>query len=1832
MAPIKRKAVIDEQPRKKTKAVVTKTAETRPKDGKMVSQSKKSAEADDQDNKQITKSILSQEERSFPRGGGSVLTPLEHKQIKAQAERDVLFELGNQHASRDSLFGDDNTLGVTTAARPAKKRRKTGERNKFGIEKTEPSSGIKIQGLSYKNLVVGASVLGRITAITSKDLALALPNNLTGFVPITNISERLNTRIEEMLVDDDERGGEDDSDFDLKQLFYVGQWLGAVVVSTSSEPLQSEGKSKRHIELSLDPRQVNINLDTYNVVTNSMIQASVRSIEDHGIVMDPGFTDTTVKGFVSKKELGAAFELDSIQEGQVMLCLVTGKGNSSQVLKLSPDATRFSVVNTGNKGAVLVDAPSVDILRPGVTIDILITDLGVRGVIGKALGLIDVTADLLHSNSSPEAELSETYKIGSKAKARIIWSLPTDDGSRRIGISLLDHVLSLLPPPTRLADQASAKTRTTASELDQKLPSSSIVEDAKVIRVLSERGLYLRLPSSTGSAERYLNGFAHISQVSDGHIDSLSVTSGAYKVDSAHRARIISYNPVDNIYYISLKQSTLEQPFLKIEDLTVGEIVKGTVEKFILGGAKGIVGVLVKVAEGITGLVPEMHLSDVQLKQPERRFKEGSSLRARVLSVDLEKRHLRLTCKRTLLDNENESLIWKDYKDLKPGMESKGTIVNLLTHGAAVQFYNNVRAWLPVAEMTETFIDVPEKHFRLGQTVSVRIVSVDADAREMKVSCKLNIEFGPDLYEIWENVTGGNIVSGTVSEKTAESLTIDLESGLRGIVRIGHLIDGSAAKAESALNRIRLGQKMDNVLVLDKLERSRTLLLSNKSSLIEATQSDSLIRSLGDVKAGVKVRGFVRNINPDGIYVEFANATVGLLPKNQLPPELITQPNFDFRKDQSISAWVLRVDLDRERFSLSMRESASHTSDHNGPPKNSVTILEDVQNPADVSIKSMADFTLGKVTVARIAAVKNTQINVRLADNVQGRIDVSEMFDSWEEITNKATPLQRFRQNDLINVKILGIHDTRNHRFLPISHRQGKTPVFELSAKKSRVHNSDEGLLSLNSVKSGSSYLAFVNNHSESCVWVNLSPNVRGRVALMDLSDDVGMLQDVAKSFPTGCALNVTVKSIDLTANRLDLSAKQHTSTKALALADFSSGMVLPALVTKVSERSVTVQLSEHVAGPVMLVELNDDFDQANPAQYNKNDIVRVCILEIDLPNKKIFLSLRPSRVLSSGLPVKDPQITDSTQLKAGEIVRGFVKQIGDKGVFVSLGARVDAFIKVGDLSDQYIKDWHSIVEIDQLVKGRVLSVDASSKHILMSLKASHVDQNYVPPITLTDLRPGMVVTGKVRKVEDFGAFIDIDDTQPRISGLCHRSQIAEKRVEDVRKLYNAGDVVKAKVLTVDVDKRKISLGLKASYFVDEAGAAESSEEEDGDLSSEMGGVVIGNQDADVEIDTDDEGVELRDVKDFTSEPKVVLEKDDVEFDENTNPSASVGLKTSGFDWTGDNFDEAADGAAYESETEMTSTKKRKRNKAEIKVDLTGDLDKYGPRSVSDFERKLLGHPNDSSLWIQYMAFQLELGEVQSARELAERALRTIHIREAEEKANVWIAWLNLEVEYGDDERVDDVFEQACQVQEPLGMHERLASIYIDSGKHDKATSVFERTVANRNFRASPEMWLNYASFLMEILKQPDNARALLSRSLQSVPSNERRLLTAKFAALEFHSTHGDAERGRTIFEGIVSEWPKWSSGWDMWTDLEHSRISHAQTEDAKKEAKEKIRALYERTTAQKMKKRRARFVFKRWLDFEESEGTSQQAERVKALALDYVKNLQAAREEEQDD
>lgn len=1638
---------------------------------------------------------------------------------------------------------------------------------------------------------------------------MSLPNNLTGYVSLTSISDKLTKRIETLAGDEEEADDQDADTIDLGRLFSVGQYLRAYVTSTQEET-STGAKGKRHIELSINPREANSGLDKADYVTNSMVQASILSVEDHGLIMDLGTGDAGFRGFMSSKELGPSVDTSSLEEGSVYLCLVTGKSSNGSIIKLSADSQKISNIK---KGSFLTSAPTVNSFLPGTAVDVLISEVAPSGIAGKVMGLLNVTADLIHSGAAASGkDLEQKYSTGSKVKGRIICTFPTVD-EKKLGISLQDHIVYWRPKTT---SSASVTEDTLPTRM---LPVSTIVNEAKVVKVEQGTGLLVDV------GVKGVRGFVHISKISDGKIETLSESTGAYKIGSVHKARIIGYNSLDGLFIVSMEPRVISQAFLRVEDVKIGQVVKGTVEKMMVNET-GVNGIIVKIAEGITGLVPELHLADIHLQHPERKFKEGSSVTARVLSTNPEKRQIRLTLKKTLVNSDAEA--WTSFEKLKPGLQAPGTLVSILPSGAVVQFYGSVRGFLPVSEMSESFIQDPKQHFRTGQVVNVHIVSVDSSNERMIVSCKDPSIFGAAQQEAFKSLNPGEMIVGNVTEKTSDEIIVEIEpSGLKALLPVEHLADGSAQKCQSLAKKIRVSQVLKGLIVLSKQEAKHLVRLTSKPGLVKAMNEGRLMKAFEDVAEGSEVPGFVQNITPTGVFVQFASDLTGLLLKQHLSDGAVLLPDFGMRKNQSISPRVLSVDHRQKRFLLTMKALPDPKQPESRKVEVSNSYDMELSNPVDEVSTSVEDFTLGKLTKARIMSIKETQMNVQLADAVQGRIDVSEVFDTWEEIKDRKSPLRAFRTKQILPVRILGMHDSKNHRFLPITHR-GKAPVFELTAKPSNQTPTDLETLTTDKVQVGSLWLVFVNNVADDCLWVNLSPNVRGRIRVMDVSDDVSQLNDLS-NFPVGSVLRARVLKVDVEHNRLDLSARPDGSSAPLNLKDLSKNMVLPGRVTKTTERQVMVQLSESLSAPIHLVDLADDYSEANPTIYQKNQFVRVWIKAIDAPNHKITLSARPSKVLSSSLPVKDPDIGSVSQLKVNDIRRGFVKNVADNGVFVSLASNVTAFIRVSDLSDAFLKDWKSEFEVDQLVEGKIIAVDPLLNHVQMSLKKSHLDQDYKPPLTFSDMNLGQVITGKVRKIEDFGVFVVVDGSA-NVSGLCHRTKMSDQPGADPKKLYEEGDAVQAKVLNINKEKKQISFGLKASYFRKPSKAKdaevnaislEMSDIEDASDSDEVVGEANGKRlgalvDTDRDHSSRDED-DMRGVRDEDSDLKINEGGIDLPQEESKAPDTTKtfqGLSTGGFDWTGGMS--ATDDRCADSETDVDAypAKKKKRRKAEIKVDKTGDLDANGPQSTADFERLLLGQPSSSVLWVSYMAFHLQLSEVSKAREIAERALKSINIREETEKLNIWIGLLNLENVYGSDESVDAVFKRACQYNDSQEIHERLISIYIHSGHHSKADDLFQATIKKHS--KSPDLHLNYATFLMTTLAAPDRARALLPRAMQSLPSHTHLALTSKFAQLEFTSPNGEPERGRTVFETLLAQWPKRLDLWNVLLDLEIQRGGD----------KEVVRKIFERVTSAgkgggpSLKIKQAKFFFKRWLDFEEKEGDGKSQERVKALAAEFVK------------
>ena len=161
------------------------------------------------------------------------------------------------------------------------------------------------------------------------------------------------------------------------------------------------------------------------------------------------------------------------------------------------------------------------------------------------------------------------------------------------------------------------------------------------------------------------------------------------------------------------------------------------------------------------------------------------------------------------------------------------------------------------------------------------------------------------------------------------------------------------------------------------------------------------------------------------------------------------------------------------------------------------------------------------------------------------------------------------------------------------------------------------------------------------------------------------------------------------------------------------------------------------------------------------------------------------------------------SKLEKGQVLEGTVKNITSYGVFIDLGG-VDGLIHITDLSWGRVNDPHEIVELDQKLNVVILDFDEEKKRIALGLK-----QLTPHPWDALDaeLKVGDKVKGKVVVMADYGAFVEI---APGVEGLIHVSEMSwSQHLRSAQDFLKVGDEVKAVVLTLDRNERKLSLGIK---------------------------------------------------------------------------------------------------------------------------------------------------------------------------------------------------------------------------------------------------------------------------------------------------------------------------------------------------------------------------------------------------------------------------------------
>ncbi|MDH5011640.1 30S ribosomal protein S1 [Weissella cibaria] len=241
---------------------------------------------------------------------------------------------------------------------------------------------------------------------------------------------------------------------------------------------------------------------------------------------------------------------------------------------------------------------------------------------------------------------------------------------------------------------------------------------------------------------------------------------------------------------------------------------------------------------------------------------------------------------------------------------------------------------------------------------------------------------------------------------------------------------------------------------------------------------------------------------------------------------------------------------------------------------------------------------------------------------------------------------------------------------------------------------------------------------------------------------------------------------------------------------------IVEAPVTQVVKGGLVVDV-EGVRGFVPASMIENRFVQ-DLNQY-KGQTIRAKIIEINAADSRLILSRRD--VLNEERSAALARVFN--ELSVGDVVEGRVARMTNFGAFIDLGG-VDGLVHVSEISHERVSQPSDVLSVGEDVKVKVLGLDPEKERISLSIKAT---QPGPWEAAASEAPEGTVLEGTVKRVVDFGAFVEVF---PGVEGLVHVSQISHKHIANPSDVLKAGDKVKVKVLEVNPDKQRLSLSIKA--------------------------------------------------------------------------------------------------------------------------------------------------------------------------------------------------------------------------------------------------------------------------------------------------------------------------------------------------------------------------------------------------------------------------------------
>jgi small subunit ribosomal protein S1 len=347
----------------------------------------------------------------------------------------------------------------------------------------------------------------------------------------------------------------------------------------------------------------------------------------------------------------------------------------------------------------------------------------------------------------------------------------------------------------------------------------------------------------------------------------------------------------------------------------------------------------------------------------------------------------------------------------------------------------------------------------------------------------------------------------------------------------------------------------------------------------------------------------------------------------------------------------------------------------------------------------------------------------------------------------------------------------------------------------------------LKKLEEGARLPGVVKNITDYGVFIDLG-GIDGLLHITDIS--WGRVNHPSEHFSVGDEVDVVVLKFDPETERVSLGYKQKGDDPwTLVDKKYPIGSRVRGRVVSLVDYGAFVEIEEGVEGLIHVSEMSWTKKVVNPAKVLEvGHEVEAIVSELDMDQRRISLSLRQTE--------RNPWEELSDSHPEGSVVEGKVRNLTEFGAFVEITEGIDGLIHVSDMSwTKRVKHPSEVLRKGDVVRARITHIDVENQRVSLSIKEfmpneweEFADRHKV----------GDTLDGRVVNVTDFGLFVDIYNG---LEGLAHISEIDVPQGAKLDDHYEVGDVVRARILRIEEDEKKVGLSMRGVPQPSEAEAAE---------------------------------------------------------------------------------------------------------------------------------------------------------------------------------------------------------------------------------------------------------------------------------------------------------------------------------------------------------------------------------------------------------------------------